>query len=249
MRMACSCGVVSMLVKALLTKPSYTARMYKTHLCLAVALIALVMVLRGAAEHARAVMAHGTAARVQKKLRRTLYDRIAALGPGTVGRQRSGGLTLSLIDGVEQLETYFGQFLPQFLIALLSPLLIFAVVAFIDLPVAVSVFPGEIFRAPKSWAERCYTNLTYFHEASNGGHFAAWEQPRIFAEEVRAALSSGAQVKLSGFGNFDLRDKNQRPGRNPKTGEEIPISARRVVTFRPGQKLKARVEAYAGSQE
>jgi integration host factor subunit alpha len=52
---------------------------------------------------------------------------------------------------------------------------------------------------------------------------------------------------LSGFGNFDLRDKSQRPGRNPKTGEEIPISARRVVTFRPGQKLKARVEAYVGT--
>jgi integration host factor subunit alpha len=57
------------------------------------------------------------------------------------------------------------------------------------------------------------------------------------------------QVKLSGFGNFDLRDKNQRPGRNPKTGKEIPITARRVVTFRPGQKLKARVEAYAGAGE
>jgi len=68
-----------------------------------------------------------------------------------------------------------------------------------------------------------------------------------FFEEIRAALEAGQQVKLSGFGNFDLRDKNQRPGRNPKTGEEIPISARRVVTFRPGQKLKARVEAYAGS--
>ena len=52
----------------------------------------------------------------------------------------------------------------------------------------------------------------------------------LFFEEVRAALSGGEQVKLSGFGNFDLRDKNQRPGRNPKTGEEIPISARRVVT-------------------
>ena len=71
----------------------------------------------------------------------------------------------------------------------------------------------------------------------------------LFFEEVRGALSQGEQVKLSGFGNFDLRDKNQRPGRNPKTGEEIPISARRVVTFRPGQKLKARVEAYAGSKE
>ena len=58
----------------------------------------------------------------------------------------------------------------------------------IDLPVAVSVFPGEIFRAPKSWAERCYRNLFYFHEASDGGHFAAWEKPLIFADEVRAAF-------------------------------------------------------------
>lgn len=71
----------------------------------------------------------------------------------------------------------------------------------------------------------------------------------LFFEEIRQALARGQQVKLSGFGNFDLRDKNERPGRNPKTGEEIPISARRVVTFRPGQKLKARVEAYAGSGE
>lgn len=71
----------------------------------------------------------------------------------------------------------------------------------------------------------------------------------MFFEEIREALKNGLQVKLSGFGNFDLREKKQRPGRNPKTGEEIPISARRVVTFRPGQKLKARVEAYAGSRE
>jgi len=71
----------------------------------------------------------------------------------------------------------------------------------------------------------------------------------FFYETLRAALATGEQVKLSGFGNFDLRDKNRRPGRNPKTGEEIPITARRVVTFRPGQKLKARVEAYAGTRE
>ncbi|MEX2480101.1 MAG: integration host factor subunit alpha [Gammaproteobacteria bacterium] len=77
----------------------------------------------------------------------------------------------------------------------------------------------------------------------------AKELVEAFFEEVRASLEAGQQVKLSGFGNFDLRDKNQRPGRNPKTGEEIPITARRVVTFRPGQKLKARVEAYAGSVE
>ena len=71
----------------------------------------------------------------------------------------------------------------------------------------------------------------------------AKELVEAFFEEVRAALEAGDQVKLSGFGNFDLRSKNERPGRNPKTGEEIPITARRVVTFRPGQKLKARVEA------
>lgn len=68
-------------------------------------------------------------------------------------------------------------------------------------------------------------------------------------EMIRGSLEEGEPVKLSGFGNFQLRDKNQRPGRNPKTGEEIPISARRVVTFKPGQKLRARVEAYAGSGE
>ena len=65
-----------------------------------------------------------------------------------------------------------------------------------------------------------------------------------YFEMIREALENGENVKLSGFGNFQLREKNQRPGRNPKTGEEIPISARRVVTFRPGQKLRARVEAY-----
>lgn len=70
-----------------------------------------------------------------------------------------------------------------------------------------------------------------------------------FFDSLREALENGQQVKLSGFGNFDLRHKNQRPGRNPKTGEEIPISARTVVTFRAGQKLKERVENYAGSRK
>jgi pimeloyl-ACP methyl ester carboxylesterase len=60
----------------------------------------------------------------------------------------------------------------------------------IDLPVAVSVFPGEIFRAPRTWAEHCYRDLIYFNEAPNGGHFAAWEQPGLFAQEVRSAFRS-----------------------------------------------------------
>lgn len=65
-----------------------------------------------------------------------------------------------------------------------------------------------------------------------------------FFEEVRTALERGEGVKLSGFGNFQLRDKPQRPGRNPKTGEEIPITARRVVTFHASQKLKALVDKH-----
>lgn len=63
-----------------------------------------------------------------------------------------------------------------------------------------------------------------------------------FFEELRHALEHGQHVKLSGFGNFTLRDKPQRPGRNPKTGEEIPVVARRVVTFKPGLKLKTKIE-------
>jgi integration host factor subunit alpha len=64
-----------------------------------------------------------------------------------------------------------------------------------------------------------------------------------FFEEIKRALEQGQTVKLSGFGSFELRDKRARPGRNPKTGEEIPVTARRVVTFRAGQKLKSRIEA------
>jgi integration host factor subunit alpha len=76
----------------------------------------------------------------------------------------------------------------------------------------------------------------------------AKEIVELFFEEIKSSLESGEQVKISGFGKFELRDKSARPGRNPKTGEEIPITPRRVVTFRTGQKLKARVEAYAGTQ-
>lgn len=71
----------------------------------------------------------------------------------------------------------------------------------------------------------------------------AKDMVETFFDEIRAALERGESVKLSGFGNFQLRDKPQRPGRNPKTGEAIPISARRVVTFHASQKLKAQIEA------
>ncbi len=70
----------------------------------------------------------------------------------------------------------------------------------------------------------------------------AKDMVETFFAEICEALIQGDTVKLSGFGNFQLRDKPQRPGRNPKTGEEIPITARRVVTFHASQKLKAAVE-------
>ena len=70
----------------------------------------------------------------------------------------------------------------------------------------------------------------------------AKDMVEAFFEELRTALEKGDSVKLSGFGNFELRKKSERPGRNPKTGEEIPITARRVVTFHASQKLKSKVE-------
>ena len=76
----------------------------------------------------------------------------------------------------------------------------------------------------------------------------AKEIVELFFEEIKSSLEQGKQVKISGFGKFELRDKTSRPGRNPKTGEEIPITARRVATFRSGHKLKARVEVYAGTE-
>ncbi|MDB5489173.1 MAG: transporter ATP-binding protein, partial [Reyranella sp.] len=160
-------------------------------LVLPILLIALVMVLRGAAEHWRAVMAHETAARVQKVLRRTLYDKVASLGPATVGRQRSGGLTLSMIDGVEQLETYFGQFLPQFLIALLTPLLIFVVVSFIDLPVALVMvgFAFVALFAPALW-----------HKWDVRASIARMTAYKSFAAEFLDSIQGLATLKAFGQG-------------------------------------------------
>ena len=68
-----------------------------------------------------------------------------------------------------------------------------------------------------------------------------------FFEEIRSSLGRGEQVKISGFGNFGLRDKRERPGRNPKTGLVVPVTPRRVVTFHPGQKIKVKVKKYVGA--
>ena len=86
-------------------------------------------------------------------------------------------------------------------------------------------------------------------ETSDVSRVKAAHAVEIIFAEMKNALSEGKRIEFRGFGVFQVRDRKRGVGRNPKTGEEIPITARRVVTFRPGQKLKARVEAYAGSVE
>ncbi|MBL7036184.1 MAG: ABC transporter ATP-binding protein, partial [SAR324 cluster bacterium] len=122
-------------------------------LILPIIFAALVMLLRCVFEHWRTMTAHETSAIVQQQLRRRLFDKIIKLGPGYAGRQRSGELVLILVDGVEQLETYFGEYLPQLLISALTPLMIFAYVAFLDLPVALILLAAAFISllAPSVW--------------------------------------------------------------------------------------------------
>ena len=127
-----------------------------TELIWLILLIALVMILRGLFEHWRTMTAHQTAAQVQKKLRRNLFEHIGKLGPTYVSSERSGAITLSLVEGVEQLETYFGQYIPQLLVSFLTPILIFCFVFWIDLPVAATLVTFALFALflPAMWHSR-----------------------------------------------------------------------------------------------
>jgi ATP-binding cassette subfamily C protein CydCD len=98
--------------------------------------VAAAIVLRAALEQARTMIAHRTAARIQDELRARLFDKLLALGPGWFAESRTGGVMLSVVDGVEQLQTFFGQYLPQLIISAAAPIAIFAVIAWWDLPVA-----------------------------------------------------------------------------------------------------------------
>jgi len=98
--------------------------------------VAIAVVLRGVVDHHRTMISHRTAARVQEDLRGRLYDKIAALGPAWLASERTGGVMLSIVDGVEQLQTFFGQYVPQVTIAVLTPLAIFVFIACWDVPVA-----------------------------------------------------------------------------------------------------------------
>jgi ATP-binding cassette, subfamily B, bacterial len=119
----------------------------------AVALTASALVARSALEHVRTMAAHRTAARVQQRLRQMLYAHVTALGPAHFAQHRSGEVMLTLVEGVQQLEVYFGQYLPQLFVAALTPALIFAFVAFIDLPTALVVLMAAVvvLLAPTLW--------------------------------------------------------------------------------------------------
>ena len=98
--------------------------------------VAAAVLLRGYIEHHRAMVSHRTATRVQEELRGRLYDKIAELGPAWFAGERTGGVMLSIVDGVEQLQSFFGQYVPQLSIAVLTPIAIFIFIAFWDVPVA-----------------------------------------------------------------------------------------------------------------
>jgi ATP-binding cassette subfamily C protein CydCD len=122
-------------------------------LLLPLVLVAVAIVARGALEYSRNMVAHGTAAIVQAHLRRRIYDHVTALGPAHFTRSRTGDVMLSMVEGVQQLETYFGQYLPQVFVAALTPFLIFAFVAFVDLPIALVLLGAALVTlvAPALW--------------------------------------------------------------------------------------------------
>src|SRR5579862_2493097 len=106
--------------------------------------VAAAVLLRALLDHARTLIAHRNAARVQEALRRRLFDKVAELGPAWFAGERTGGVMLSLVDGVEQLQSFFGQYLPQVSVAALTPLAIFLFIVWWDLPVALVMLAGAL---------------------------------------------------------------------------------------------------------
>ena len=160
------------------------------------ALVAAVMLLRGWLEHTRAMIAHRTAAMVQLALRKQLYAKVVALGPSYFGLERTGAVMISMIDGVEQLETYFGEYLPQLLVSFLTPIVVFALLAFLDVPVAALMFAFAMFTlfAPAAFQRWDAKSSTRRSKAYRG-----------FAAEFLDAIQGLATLKA--FGQSTARGK------------------------------------------
>jgi ATP-binding cassette subfamily C protein CydCD len=154
-----------------------------------IALTAALILVRGGLEYARAMMAHRTAALVQAHLRQTIYDRIVALGPAHFTRSRTGDVLVSMVEGVQQLETYFGQYLPQLAVAALTPVLIFGFVAFLDLPIALVLLVAAIITllAPALW-----------HRKDAAASLARSKAYSAFAAEFLDSIQGLATLKAFG---------------------------------------------------
>src|SRR5437773_4519338 len=150
------------------------ARVFSGAGAAAVAMTALgvagAVLLRGLLDHSRTVIAHRTASRVQEDLRGRLYDKIAELGPAWFASERTGGVMLSLVDGVEQLQSFFGQYLPQVCVAALTPIAIFAFIAWWDVPVATVMLMAALITlaAPIAWNKVEGGRGRVRHEAMKG---------------------------------------------------------------------------------
>ncbi|HET9490655.1 MAG TPA: ABC transporter ATP-binding protein [Methylomirabilota bacterium] len=158
-------------------------------LALPIAVTAVVIAARSVVEYARTMIAHHTAFRVQGRLRRRLYDHLARLGPAYLTHERTGPVATAMVEGVQQLEIYFGQFLPQLIVAVATPLLIFAFVAFIDLPVAVTLVGAALVTlvAPALW-----------HRRDRAASYARNRAYAAFGAELLDALQGLATLKAFG---------------------------------------------------
>jgi ATP-binding cassette subfamily C protein CydCD len=156
---------------------------------LAAAGAAAMILLRALLDHARAVVAFSTAARVQEALRTRLFDQIVALGPAWFAEQRTGGVMLSVVDGVEQLQTFFGQYLPQLVIAVCAPFAIFAFVAIWDLPVAAVMLAAALLALVGPLA---------VHMADRRASLARSQAFKAFGEEFLDAVQGLPTLKAFG---------------------------------------------------
>ena len=167
-----------------------------SELALLVAATATAVVVRGGLEYVRSMTAHRTAALVQARLRQTIYDHVVALGPAHVAGTRTGEIIVSMVEGVQQLEVYFGQYLPQLVVAALTPFVIFATVAFLDLPIALVLLVAALVTliAP-----------TLQHRKDSRASLARSKAYRAFAADFLDSIQGLATLKA--FGQSTARRK------------------------------------------
>ena len=175
-----------------------------------IAIVGGVMVARGLLEYVRVMVAHETAARVQIAIRKRIYDKAVILGPAWFGQQRTGDVVLSVVDGVEQLETYFGEFLPTLLIAIVTPVAIFAFVAFLDLPVAAVLVTGAVLALVLPMAFHRLDYQASINRSRAYGEFGAefldavqgLATLKAFGQSTARAIALAAKAKALAFGTL-----------------------------------------------